>query len=538
MRTKWLAIGGVLLLAIFVFGAAGLAATYEALFTSSDSSVDRFDVPAGYIYNGGASSGGLDGTNDYGLADAPDYTGWNANHTGTGHYDDPSRGWTYGTANEYTDAYSSTEATDSGYVDFEWTFENVAADAQGYTLTVTADDLDDYVARKGAAWASVPDEWGVYVNGSYIGDLYAYDDTGNPGTDPARSINTFNVGNVSGSVKIEINGAYFDLLHDDAYYGISYGDFGSWGDTASAQHGIRLEGLKLTGRTINVPGDYSTIQGAVNAANNGDTINVAAGTYSESINVTKSLTLNGAKAGIDARTRSTSSGESILDGTGLDPATQHDAIFIANGVSNVIIDGFEIRNYAGGGLNGDGNAISSYCMSSSTSGASNVTVKNNYIHDLSYNGILVGSENTIGESMVVQSGWLIQYNKLASFGYAGIELTNVINSQVEDNVIAAPTSLFADPGDAGVGIEIAARSRAKPVTAGTDVVVSGNTITGAFPTDSRAAINLLSRTYSATSNATLSGITVSGNTISGAVNVRAAVLAVAESRSDGPAKRP
>ncbi|MEI6091131.1 MAG: right-handed parallel beta-helix repeat-containing protein [bacterium] len=274
---------------------------------------------------------------------------------------------------------------------------------------------------------------------------------------------------------------------------------------------------------------YMTIQGGINGANSGATITVAAGTYKERFTITKSLTINGAKAGVDARTR-TFTGESILDGTGLTGAP-YDAIKIANGVSNVTIDGFEITNYVGSGSNGDGNAISSYCMSSNTTGASNITVQNNYIHDVAYNGILVGSENATATNMVIQSGWLIQKNKLSGFKYAGIEFTNVTNSQVKDNVISAPTSIFDDPGDAGVGIEIAARSRAKAVTTNT-IEVSGNTITGTFPTGSRAAINLLSRSYTdADANATLSNITVSGNSITGATNVRAAILAVAESRT-------
>lgn len=280
---------------------------------------------------------------------------------------------------------------------------------------------------------------------------------------------------------------------------------------------------------------FATIQEAIGKVAVSGTVNVAAGTYNEALNINKSLTLNGAKVGLDARKRDTSSGESILDGAGFTTA-QYSLIIIANGVSDVVIDGFEFKNIlltsTGGGV---GNAISSYSGSSGTAGADNITIKNNYMHDLGYNGILVTSENTTGTSMIIQSGWTIQHNKITNYRYAGVELTNVINSQVKDNDIAAPTSLFADPGDAGVGIEIAARSKTKPVTAGTNVEVSGNTITGTFPTGSRAAINLLSRAYSSTSNAILSGVTVSGNNISGAINVRAAILSVAESRLNGPA---
>src|SRR5437867_5353990 len=46
-----------------------------------------------------------------------------------------------------------------------------------------------------------------------------------------------------------------------------------------------------------------TIQAAVNKASAGDTINVAAGTYTENVSITKSLSMNGAQAGIDARGR-------------------------------------------------------------------------------------------------------------------------------------------------------------------------------------------------------------------------------------------
>ena len=49
--------------------------------------------------------------------------------------------------------------------------------------------------------------------------------------------------------------------------------------------------------TINVPADQGTIQAAINAAASGDTINIAAGTYTENVMANKPVTLAGAGAG-------------------------------------------------------------------------------------------------------------------------------------------------------------------------------------------------------------------------------------------------
>ena len=49
---------------------------------------------------------------------------------------------------------------------------------------------------------------------------------------------------------------------------------------------------------------FTTIQAAVTAASAGDTITVVAGTFPEDVTITKALTLQGAQAGVDARTRS------------------------------------------------------------------------------------------------------------------------------------------------------------------------------------------------------------------------------------------
>jgi hypothetical protein len=77
------------------------------------------------------------------------------------------------------------------------------------------------------------------------------------------------------------------------------------------------------------------IQDAVNSAASGDTIQVCAGTYNELVTIPKTLTILGAQAGVDARTRAVPlTAESIVGSP--DGAFQIEA-------DNVVIDGFIIQ---------------------------------------------------------------------------------------------------------------------------------------------------------------------------------------------------
>ncbi|HVM95695.1 MAG TPA: hypothetical protein VMT89_04870, partial [Candidatus Acidoferrales bacterium] len=77
-----------------------------------------------------------------------------------------------------------------------------------------------------------------------------------------------------------------------------------------------------------------TISYAVGQAVAGDTVSVGAGTYTENVTITKSLTMQGAQAGVDARGR-------VASETIVSPTIAGTGTFILNTTTtSTVIDGF------------------------------------------------------------------------------------------------------------------------------------------------------------------------------------------------------
>lgn len=254
-----------------------------------------------------------------------------------------------------------------------------------------------------------------------------------------------------------------------------YGSGGFLGNTPA--FGNRSHVSVLAGSTVTEADDFglgnglgnerqplATINEGIDAVVHGGVVDIQAGAYSESVSIDKSVTLNGAQAGVDARGRSAI--ESILTGS----------ISIEAGVGNLLIDGLSIAEGAVASGEKAGIAI--------TSNVTDITIQNTIfsrsgdVDGDTYRGIVSFSGGN-------QTGLLIQNNSFSGWA-TGIFLNptatgaKILNNDFDGNFVGVSVdgpdgtvitgNLFANNVFEGLGIGPGEDSPA--------VALSGNTFDG------------------------------------------------------------
>jgi hypothetical protein len=188
--------------------------------------------------------------------------------------------------------------------------------------------------------------------------------------------------------------------------------------------------------TINVPAGQPTIQGAINAASNGDTVLVAPGTYPENINFEgKAITV----------TSSGGPAVTTINGGGNGPVV----LFVSGEGTGSVLSGFTITNgnsNSGSQLwNGGGGGIVVFNAGPTIRG--NVITQN--VACFWGGGIYVGSTLFPGPSAVIEGNQITENvvgDGCAGGGGGGIAVTSTGSTQITGNTISGNSVV---PGEGG-----------------------------------------------------------------------------------------
>ncbi len=235
------------------------------------------------------------------------------------------------------------------------------------------------------------------------------------------------------------------------------------------------------------------IQDGILLASSGGTVNVAAGTYAQQVNVDKSVALLGAQAGNDANTRSAAFVDGSADptletiitassvnpgGTSLTDIPCLGGSLISVTADNATINGFVLDGYnpnlpsqAGADqLNGTGpyidvgDGISTYNGTGYVA-VNTLTVEYNIVQNVDATGIaVVGPTDGSG----VGSGAAVQNNVVQNFQFYGVQLAYNAYGSVSGNTVIAP-----DNADAGISVY----NFTSTGLSGNTVAVTGNNVT-------------------------------------------------------------
>ena len=194
-------------------------------------------------------------------------------------------------------------------------------------------------------------------------------------------------------------GDWFVDVDTDGSGTLTTGDKVTWLKDVPAQ--------AITGLTFGADA-FNSIQAAIQAARPGYSLYLGPGTFTESITVDRSLTLLGAQAGVDPTGAGRTGGETVIDGGGA-------ACAVSVTASNVVIDGFELRNSKTAATDRRGVSVAP--------ALDNVRIINNRISNADQ-GIVVGAhaQNVVIKKNLVSDCWI----GVRASDYSGTEVAPAI----------------------------------------------------------------------------------------------------------------
>jgi len=242
---------------------------------------------------------------------------------------------------------------------------------------------------------------------------------------------------------------------------------------APASPGVFVESLEgrqmLAAHIVGSPVNYATIQAAVNAARPGATIKVDAGVYQELVTVNKTLTIKGARAGVDARSsrRGPASGESTLRGEDFGGGNRSTSFYVT--ASNVTIDGFTVKDDFSSNVYGAGIVLGP--------GISGTDIVNNIVRD-NVAGLYLANASTANPAVIRNNLFVTNNNPGNNNGRAIYSDGGVSGGRLAGVLIDANTFVnnFGDGTsgnpEAAIGLE------AQTSVSQSNIAITNNVMTG------------------------------------------------------------